>query len=233
MIFGGLQKHSLIDYPGKISCVLFVSGCNFDCPYCHNPDLVRCGQNQPGGSLTEEEAYRFLRERQGFLEGVVISGGEPTLRDELPSVCRNIRNMGFPVKLDTNGSRPRLLRELSREKLVDYIAMDIKTDPERYDSHIARGVQPRKIRSSIRLIMESSIPYEFRTTCVKPMVNPETIDNITHLIDGAMCYALQKFSNVRVLHPEFFEETPRACDMEELTRMRSIASNRVQRCFIR
>ncbi len=234
MIFGGLQKHSLIDYPGKISCVLFVSGCNFDCPYCHNPDLVQgCGQDEQGAALTEEEAYRFLEERRGFLEGVVISGGEPTLRDELPSVCRKIKDLGFPVKLDTNGSRPRVLRRLIREELVDYIAMDIKTDPERYGSLIARGVHPDVIRSSIRIIMESSIPNEFRTTCVKPMVDPDTIDNISHLIDGAKCYALQKFSNVRVLHPEFFEKTPRACDMDELTHMQSIASNRVQRCFIR
>ncbi len=233
MKFGGLQKHSLIDYPGKISCVFFVSGCNFDCPYCHNPDLVQgCGQNRQT-TLTEEEAYRFLEERQGFLDGVVISGGEPTLREELPSVCRKIHDLGFTVKLDTNGSRPDVLRRLIREELVDYIAMDIKTDPERYDSHIARGVHPDVIRSSIRIIMDSSTPYEFRTTCVNPMVDSETIDNITHLIDGAMCYALQKFSDVRVLHPEFFQETARACDMDELTHMKSIASERVQRCFIR
>ncbi|MCP4687240.1 MAG: anaerobic ribonucleoside-triphosphate reductase activating protein [Desulfobacterales bacterium] len=233
MMFGGLQKHSFIDYPGKISCVFFVSGCNFDCPYCHNPDLVQdCSRALPA-ALTEEEAYRFLEMRRGILDGVVISGGEPTLREELPSVCRRIHELGFPVKLDTNGSRPRVLQRLIEEELVDYIAMDIKTDPEQYASHIVRGVDPDVIRSSIRIIMDGAIPYEFRTTCVKPMVDPETIDNISCLIDGAMCYALQRFSDVRVLHPEFFQGSPRACDMDEMTHMKTIASKRVRKCLIR
>ncbi|MBW1769313.1 MAG: anaerobic ribonucleoside-triphosphate reductase activating protein, partial [Deltaproteobacteria bacterium] len=135
MLFGGLQKSSLIDYPGKLSCVLFLSGCNFDCPYCHNPGLVK-GRFSDHAQFEEKTVYDFLEKRRGFLDGVVVSGGEPTLQKDLVSLCEKLKEMGYPVKLDTNGSRPQVLRSLIDEGLVDYIAMDIKTDLLRYSSFI-------------------------------------------------------------------------------------------------
>ena len=129
MIIGGWQKNSFIDYPEKISCVLFVSGCNFDCPYCFNPDLVR---NNPKNILDLTRIYDFLENRKGLLDGVVISGGEPTLHNELFLLCKNIHQMGYPIKLDTNGSRPQVIKKLIDAGMIDYIAMDIKTDPFNY-----------------------------------------------------------------------------------------------------
>ena len=130
MVFGGLQKQSLIDFPGKLSCVLFTSGCNFDCPYCHNPDLVN-GHTPRPLVLKEGNIYDFLEMRKDFLDGVVISGGEPTLHGDLIDTCRKIKQMGFPIKLDTNGSRPATISNLLDEECIDYIAMDIKTEPLR------------------------------------------------------------------------------------------------------
>jgi len=131
MIIGGLHKNSLIDYPGKISCVIFLSGCNFDCPYCHNPELAK-GRSLSTGYLSEDLIFDFLGSRKGFLDGVVVSGGEPTLQKGLISFCEKIRLMDYPVKLDTNGSRPEVIKKLIDEDLVNYIAMDIKTDPSHY-----------------------------------------------------------------------------------------------------
>ena len=138
MRFGGLQKYSLIDFPGKVSCVLFLSGCNFDCPYCHNPDLVR-GEQLCSSSKDEAEIYAFLERRKGLLDGVVISGGEPTLVEDLAPLCEKIKGMGYPVKMDTNGSRPKVIKRLTDESLVDYIAMDIKTAPSRYATLVKKA----------------------------------------------------------------------------------------------
>ena len=189
MVFGGVQKNSFIDYPGKMSCVLFVTGCNFDCPYCHNPGLVRGGNTCPN-QLSEEDVCCFLQKRKGFLDGVVISGGEPTLRQDLADVCEKIKSMGYPVMLDTNGSRPQVLKRLLNEGVVDYVAMDIKSDPLAYSPLIAKEEDSRGILESIRVIMESAPAYEFRTTCVKPIVDAEIIVNIARLISGAMLYVL-------------------------------------------
>ncbi|MBW1804555.1 MAG: anaerobic ribonucleoside-triphosphate reductase activating protein, partial [Deltaproteobacteria bacterium] len=202
MVFGGIQKSSLVDFPGKVSCVLFLLGCNFDCPYCHNPDLARgCRENlQTSG---EKGVYDFLRHRKGLLEGVVISGGEPTLDRDLVRLCRAIKRIGYPVKLDTNGSRPGVLERLLDAGLLDYIAMDIKTDAFHYRPYIKRDFNPEHIFSSIRIIMEKADAYEFRTTCVKPIVDDGIIKNIAMTIQGAKLYALQRFHETDILHPEF------------------------------
>ena len=163
MHFGGMQKNSLIDYPGKLSSVIFCSGCNFDCPFCHNPALARGSAACPA-DLTASNIHTFLKQRQGFLDGVVISGGEPTLPTDLEDFCRQIKEFGFPVKLDTNGSRPEVLERLIDQKLVDYIAMDLKTDPVLYSAYIKTGYGPDSILDSIRILMASGIDYEFRTT---------------------------------------------------------------------
>ena len=232
MHIGGIQKSSLIDYPGKVSSVIFCSGCNFDCPYCHNPGLVG-GQSACPNKIEPEDVYGFLDQRRDFLDGVVVSGGEPTLQPDLLELCRNIKKFGFPVKLDTNGSRPTVLRYLIEEKLVDYIAMDLKTDPVLYQSFIKSNCRPDPIVESIEMIMESGIDYEFRTTCVKPIVTARTIENILQLIPGARLYALQRFRNGEVLHPEFFQKDNCEYSPDEMLELKALAEQSVEECIIR
>lgn len=232
MILGGLQKTSLIDYPGKTSCVLFLSGCNFSCPYCHNPDLARNRSTCP--SITEQKTiYDFLEARKGFLDGVVISGGEPTLQDDLFALCARIKKMGYPVKLDTNGSRPKVLQRLIREGLVDYLAMDIKTNPFRYAPLIQNACDPSRVLTSIRLVMESGLPYEFKTTCIKPLVDTGIIESIARLIKGARLWALQECRETQVLHPEFFQNSDRRIDENELLAFQTIGADYVEKCIVR
>ncbi|MBU4345176.1 MAG: anaerobic ribonucleoside-triphosphate reductase activating protein [Desulfobacteraceae bacterium] len=231
MVVGGLQKSSLIDYPGKISCVLFLSGCNFACPYCHNPDLAR---GFLASDITENSIYDFLESRREFLDGVVISGGEPTLQKDLIQLCRKTKQMGYPVKIDTNGSRPLVVQILIDEGLVDYVAMDIKTDPTCYFPLIEKKYSPENIIASIRIIMESKIDYEFRTTCIKPFIDANVIESISRLISGAKLYVLQKFqNNTGVLRPEFFNGNECGCSDEELMHLKSIAKPWVKRCIVR
>jgi pyruvate formate lyase activating enzyme len=232
MQIGGIQKSSLIDYPGKVSSVIFCSGCNFDCPYCHNPGLVS-GKSSCPDQLDMNAVTGFLDQRRNFLDGVVISGGEPTLQPDLVELCRKIKAFGFPVKLDTNGSRPRVLRHLIEADLVDYIAMDLKTDPVLYRSFIKPGCRPDPLVDSIALIMDSGVDYEFRTTCVKPIVTPRTIENILQLIAGAKLYALQRFRNGDVLHPEFFKNSQCEYNAEEMLKLKALAEQSVDECIIR
>jgi len=232
MNIGGLLKNSMIDYPGKLSCGIFLSGCNFNCPYCHNPDLVK-GCTGPADGFDPANIYRFIEKRKAFLDGVVISGGEPTLQDDLFDLCRDIKSMGYPIKLDTNGSRPRVIKRLLDEGLVDYIAMDLKTDPACYATYIKTDFNVIAILSSIEIIMASEIAYEFRTTCVKPIVTPTVIENIGRLINGASLYALQRFHKNRMLHPEFFKETNYEYTDEELLQLKAVAEPWVEKCILR
>lgn len=230
MIIGGLQKNSLIDFPGKLSCVCFASGCNFHCPYCHNPDLVR----HPGHVFLDEAGFfDFLLRRKGFIDGVVLSGGEPTLQKDLRPFVSRIRGEGFAVKLDTNGSRPEIIRDLIERKLLDYIAMDIKTDPSLYPLFMQKKIDPDAILSSVHLIMASGIPYEFRTTCVRPFVDAKSMETISRLIQGCFLYVLQGFSRTRVLQPEFFEHRKAGYDQEEMNQLKSIADPWVKSCIVR
>jgi len=232
MIFGGLQKQSLIDFPGKISCVLFTTGCNFRCPYCHNPDLVR-GQGQQSFALSEERTYDFLEKRRGFLEGVVISGGEPTLHQDLPIICQNIKKMGYSIKLDTNGSRPKILTQLIQNCYIDFIAMDIKTDPSAYPRDILHKENPQSILESIALIMSADIPYEFRTTCIMPFVDGPIIEKISRTIQGARSYALQQFKDENILSPEYFQDSTPRYSLSDLKEFQAIASPWVEECLVR
>jgi pyruvate formate lyase activating enzyme len=231
MVFGGLQKNSLIDYPGKVCCVLFLAGCNFRCPFCHNPELVM--GNGCASYLCEQAVYHFLERRKEFLDGVVISGGEPTIHKKLAFLCEKIKQIGYPVKLDTNGSRPKMIKRLIDEGYVDYIAMDIKTDPFHYSPLITTDHNPDNILSSIQIIMESTITYEFRTTCVQPFVDAHIIGKIANIIEGAVFYALQRFRNTGVLQAEFFSKINPGYDDAELVRLQSIAEPWVKKCIIR
>ncbi|MBC8247173.1 MAG: anaerobic ribonucleoside-triphosphate reductase activating protein [Deltaproteobacteria bacterium] len=231
MVLGGLQKSSLIDYPGKVSSVAFFSGCNFDCPYCHNPDLAR--GELTSRALDDRALIQFLSRRVGLIDGVVMSGGEPTLQNGLSRFCRKVKDMGFRVKEDTNGSRPAVLEQLLKDDVMDYVAMDIKTDPDNY-GRLAKGASvSADIKSSIRIVMAAGIDYEFRTTCVKPFVDESIIRTIAHLIQGARLYALQRFREETLLHPDFFKEKPRRFDESELSRFQSIAGSQVETCVVR
>ncbi|MGD2127264.1 MAG: anaerobic ribonucleoside-triphosphate reductase activating protein [Desulfobacteraceae bacterium] len=232
MFFGGLQKNSLIDYPGKLSCVCFLAGCNFDCPYCHNPGLVR-GQLSNASGFDEQGFYDFLDRQKGFLDGVVVSGGEPTLERDLAALCEKIKQIGYPVKLDTNGSRPQIIKGLIDQGLVDYIAVDIKTDPVRYPHFTKKDCNPDLILSSIRIVMESNLAYEFRTTCVRPIVDAYVIESIARTIEGAKLYALQAFHDTEVLHPEFLQGSMSAYDQDEMMVLKSIAEPWVKGCVVR
>jgi len=232
MRLGGLQKNSLIDYPGKLSCVLFLSGCNFSCPYCHNPDLAR-GRPMGNAYPDEKAVYDFLERRKGLLDGVVISGGEPTLDKGLFPLCEKIKRMGYPIKLDTNGSQPQVIKRVIDEGLVDYIAMDIKTDPLRYSPLIVKDYDPAQILASIHTIMETAQDYEFRTTCVKPIVDEQSIAKIAKTISGAPLYVLQHFRNGRVLRPEYFAQNEGIYGEVGLRLLKSIAEPWVKKCIIR
>lgn len=232
MIIGGIQKNSLIDYPRKLSCVLFVSGCNFNCPYCHNPQLLKGGYSKK--AFDEKAFYEFLENRRGFIDGVVISGGEPTLQKEFPLLCRKIKQMGYLIKLDTNGSKPKTIKFIIDEGLADYIAMDIKSDPLRYPPAIAKIYDPAQILASIETIMGSGIAYEFRTTCIKPIVDEKSIINIVKTIKGAKLYALQRFRDDNgVLYPRFFTQTGAGHSKDELGKLKAAAEPWVKKCIVR
>ena len=226
----GLQKVSLIDYPGKIACVVFLSGCNFRCPYCHNPELL-LGRRPI--AMQSDQLLLFLSQRRQLIDGVVISGGEPTLCAELPELCRAIRGLGLAVKLDTNGSRPAVLARLLRDRLVDYVAMDVKTDPARYGPPLAEPRDGTAVRRAIDLLLGAAIDYEFRTTCVRPFIDETAIAAIARAIQGARHYCLQTFRSERVLAPDFWPSAPLAFSENEMDHLRAVAAPWVEHCLIR
>jgi pyruvate formate lyase activating enzyme len=230
MIFGGIQRSTLIDYPGKVACVLFFAGCNFNCPFCHNPELAKGTLVE---ALPEDEAFSFLEERKGFLEGVVLSGGEPSLHSDLIRICRIIQEMGYPIKLDTNGSRPEILESLISGRLVDYLAMDVKTSPELYPEYIQKNCNFQTILSSIRLIKASGLSHEFRTTCIRPLIHAEIMESICEMIQGAELYVLQEAQLFHVLDPDFFKDKDSRIDVSELQHYRQIAEKRGLTCKVR
>ena len=171
MRIGGLQKMTLLDYPGKVACTVFLSGCNFRCPFCHNSGLLDGAQED----LSQQELLAFLEKRRGILDGVCITGGEPTLQPDLPQLLAQIKAMGFAVKLDTNGYRPEVLEALLAQDLVDYVAMDIKNSPEGYSETTGRDIAIEKIESSIRLLLQGQVAYEFRTTVAQPLHTRQSV----------------------------------------------------------
>lgn len=203
MRIGGLQRTTLVDFPGKVAATVFTQGCNLRCPYCHNPELVL--PTQFGPTMPEEEFFDFLGKRQGKLDGICITGGEPTLQADLQPFLLRIKEMGFLVKLDSNGSRPDLFEKIFADGSVDYIAMDIKSPLERY--HETVGVPAslqHNFEKSIALIINGSIDYEFRTTVTKPLLSPQDMPAIGTAIKGAKRYFLQNFVRSKHLRDEEF-----------------------------
>ena len=204
MKIGGLQKVSLIDYPGLICATIFLQGCNFKCSYCHNPELVDTRLFQP--CIKENEVLDFLNTRKGKLDAVTITGGEPTIHDDLAAFIKKIKKMKFAVKLDTNGSQPQVIKTLLDEKLLDFIAMDIKAPLEKYKSVVKVPVNSDLIKESIRLILKAKIQHEFRTTIVESQLDEKDILQIAELISGANSYVLQKFVPVKTLDKKLLKE---------------------------
>ena len=201
---GGLQKSSLIDYPEKISAVIFTQGCNFKCPYCHNPELIDFKAAEAKASAAE--ILDFLKTRQGKLDGVVITGGEPTVHEELPEFIKEIRQMGFLVKLDTNGTNPKMLKKLIEDALIDYVAMDIKAPLEKYQDVVCAKVNTENILTSINILKNSDIDYEFRTTVVKSQLSPDDFLKIGAFISGCKKYYLQRFVPTKAINKAFLAE---------------------------
>lgn len=199
MVIGGFQKFSLADFPGKISAIVFTRGCNFRCPYCHNPELVDPAQYS--GAIPKEEVLRFLGSRTRQLQGVVVTGGEPTLHEDLPSFLAEIRELGFAVKLDTNGSNPELLQEIIHEALVDYIAMDIKAPLRSYPRVTGVPVRVQDIERSARLVIESGLPHELRTTYTSLLLSTEEMADIAGIVRGCALYVVQSFRASNTLDP--------------------------------
>lgn len=189
----GLQKMTLLDFPGKVACTVFLGGCDFRCPFCHNYELL---DGSAPALMDEEELLRFLRGRRGLLDGVAITGGEPLLRKDLPDLLRAIRELGFAVKVDTNGNHPEALEAILSEGLADYIAMDIKNSPQKYALTAGLKVLDlAPIRQSVRLLLDSAIPYEFRTTVVDELHEASDFEAIGQWIAGAKAYFLQAFTD--------------------------------------
>lgn len=248
MIIGGLQKFSLLDYPEHLAAIVFTQGCNFRCQFCYNPMLVwprEVGKLQDNTSresrevikeghplIEEGDLFDFLKERTGKLDAVVITGGEPTMHSDLGEFIKKIKDLGYKVKLDTNGTSPEMVKKLIREKLLDYIAMDVKASPAKYD--LVTGIQPdlKKVQESIIIIKESGLPHEFRTTVVPELVELADIKEMGEMIKGAEKWFLQKFvSDTDLVNKSF--ESMQSYSEDNLKKMCKEASRYAKECGIR
>ncbi|MCR5267301.1 MAG: anaerobic ribonucleoside-triphosphate reductase activating protein [Lachnospiraceae bacterium] len=228
MIINGLQKTTLLDYPTKVAATVFFGGCNFRCPFCHNMNLVL--HPEEALSLSEEEVLTFLKSRQGILDGVCITGGEPTLQKDLPAFIGKIKDLGYAVKLDTNGTNPKMLSDLVSRDLLDHVAMDIKTAPDRYPE-VCGLTDPdlAAIRESVSFLLTSDISYEFRTTVVKEYHTEEVMLLIGEWIRGAKAYYLQSYKDSEFVP----DHSLHACEKEELLHFEEILTPFVRSVSLR
>lgn len=223
----GLMKMTILDFPGKVACTVFLGGCDMRCPFCHNSELL---DPEAPAEMDENDLLAFLRKRQGLLDGVVFTGGEPLLRKDLPDLMRKIREMGFLIKLDTNGNHPDRLIEIVEEGLVDYVAMDIKNSPEKYGETIGiPGFDITKVRKSVGFLLQGKVPYEFRTTIVRQFHDEESMRGIAEWIDGADRYYLQEFVDRETVKYSGLQ----ACSKEQMETFLEIVKTRVKEAELR
>lgn len=220
MRIGGFQKFTMVDYPGKIATTVFTVGCSFRCGFCHNPELV-LPEKFPKLNDLEKEFFQHLENRRGKLDGVCITGGEPTIQPDLIDFIKKIKELGFLVKLDSNGTNPEVLKKVIKERLVDFIAMDIKNSPKKYLQTAGLNVQDEKmlgrIRESVKLIMTSGVSYEFRTTVVPGIHSEEDFLDIAEWIKGAKTYYLQEYREMITLDEKIGEKTKgKKIDLEKI-----------------
>lgn len=208
MKIGGFQKLTLIDYPGAIATTVFTVGCSFRCPFCHNPELVKRGAlGVEYSQKMEKEFFAHLEKRKGKLEGVCITGGEPTVQPDIIEFIKKAKALGFLVKLDTNGTRPDVLKKLLDQKLLDFVAMDIKNQLKNYDKTTGVKGDKKRIKLSVGLIMNSGLPYEFRTTVVPGIHEEKDFLEIAKWIKGAKAYYLQEYREKIILDPKLKKKT--------------------------
>ena len=221
MKLGGLQKTTLIDYPGKVACTVFLIGCNFRCPFCYSGELVLPEKIKKQPKISEKEFFDFLEERKGLLEGVVICGGEPTIHQDLPEFCKKIKDFGYLVKLDTNGSNPEMLEKLIDAKLIDYTAMDIKAPKQKYEFYSGVKIDIKKIEKSVDILKKGKVNYEFRTTVAPGLSKLDFLEianwigdpstrastELSRMSSGqATNYFLQEFNNQKpVINPKILK----------------------------
>ena len=211
MKIAGFQKLTLLDFPGKVAATVFTPGCNFRCPFCHNAALVLTPGDTP--LFSEEEVLDYLARRQGILEGICITGGEPLLQADIGSFIRRVRSLGYAVKLDTNGSLPERLFPLLDEGLLDYVAMDIKAAPENYPAAVGTAVDTEKLKATVRRLIDGNTPYEFRTTVARGLHTEADFPAIGRLIDGAERWFLQSYvDSGDVINPVFSAFSKEECE---------------------
>lgn len=241
MIIGGLEKLTLLDYPDHLAAIIFTRGCNFRCHFCYNPMLVLPQEGKDEKNIKKEKGFAavsssdlflFLKERLGRLDGVVITGGEPTLQADLPSFIKKIKDIGYDVKLDTNGTNPEMLARIIKDGLVDYIAMDLKGPWDKYEKVVGVSVDCQNLQKSVKIIMNSGLPYEFRTTVVPGLLTGDDISRMGQSIKGAKKWYLQYFKSDTGLVDKGYEgqSAYMAKDMEALA---SIGRKFVNFCEVR
>lgn len=216
VILSGIQQFTMLDFPERVACIAFIPGCHFRCKYCHNPEFVLPEKiKEIKCSFVDEEVFfNFLDKRKNVLDGVVVSGGEPTVMRSLPDFIRKIKFLGFQVKLDTNGSNPQMIQELLDEGLLDYIAMDVKTTLKEYSDLAGDKVKPEAVAECIRIVKNSGIEYEFRTTLIKEVHSEKVLQGIAALVVGAKNMYLQLFRPEHTLDPSF--ESCHAFSVDEM-----------------
>jgi len=205
---GGLQKTTLIDYPGRLAATVFLINCNFRCPFCYSSELVLPEKIKKQPRISQKEFFSFLRERKGLLEAITVCGGEPTLNKDLSSFIKKIKKLGYLVKLDTNGSNPKMLKSLIDKKLIDYVAMDIKAPRKKYEKVIGKGVNVDDIEKSIKILKQNKVNYEFRTTVVPSIHSQKDIIEIAKWLSPAKRYYLQNFRPEKTINPKFKKIKP-------------------------
>lgn len=223
----GMQKLSLVDYDGHMATTIFTGGCNFACPFCHNAGLVT--QIDTTTEIAKNEIFEHLKKRQGIIDAVVISGGEPTLQLGLIDFAKNVKSLGLPIKLDTNGTNPKVIKELVELGLVDYIAMDIKNSPTKYPLTVGKAVDTKTIMESINYIMSCGVDYEFRTTMVSELHDPSDIVAMGKMIKGAKKWFLQKYVDSENCIARGFHEIKKS----DIVKMQEIAKEYVKNTLLR